>query len=117
MKKLIYCLVVATFSISLVAPLSVAQEKTKAQREKDVLIANIVALRNKETRVTVLQQLLNDEMNGLRRMQAVFCDQYKLDLNKFRAGQYVYDEEKGKFVEKKAEPEIAPEIAPPEKAK
>jgi len=74
--------------------------ETKAQAEKNVQIANINALRNQELRVGVLQQVLNEEGAKLMQMQAVFCDQYKLDVDKFRAGKYQYDTKTGKFAEK-----------------
>ncbi|MCK5306067.1 MAG: hypothetical protein KAJ66_02955 [Candidatus Omnitrophica bacterium] len=72
----------------------------EAKQEKDILVANINAMRNREIKVAVLQQLLNEEIANLRQMQAVFCDQYKLDPDKFRSGLYIYDEEKTKFVER-----------------
>ncbi|MDP3732848.1 MAG: hypothetical protein Q8R31_07515 [Candidatus Omnitrophota bacterium] len=69
-----------------------------ARQEQELLIANINNMRNQELRVTVLQQLLNEEVTKLRNLQAVFCDTYKLDIEKFRMGQYRYDERQGKFV-------------------
>ncbi len=69
-----------------------------ARQEKEVLIANINNMRNQELRAAILQQLLNEEVSKLRNVQAVFCDAYKLDIEKFRAGMYRYDEAKGKFV-------------------
>ena len=73
----------------------------KVQSEKDILVGNINALRNLETRVTVLQQLLNEEVANLRQMEAVFCDQYSLDPKKYRAGKYQYDANTEKFIEEK----------------
>jgi len=69
-----------------------------ARQEKEFLIANINNMRNQELRVAVLQQLLNEEVGKLRNVQAVFCDAYKLDIEKFRQGLYRYDEMQGKFV-------------------
>ncbi len=69
-----------------------------ARQEQELLITNINNMRNQELRVTVLQQLLNEEVTKLRNLQAVFCDTYKLDIDKFRMGQYRYDERQGKFV-------------------
>ncbi len=69
-----------------------------ARQQKELLIANINNLRNQELRVAVLQQLVNEEIAKLRNMQAVFCDTYKLDVEKFRLGQYRYDDRQGKFV-------------------
>lgn len=74
-------------------------QPTPAQQEKEALIANINNLRNQELRAAVLQQLLNEEIAKMRNIQAVFCDQYKLDVEKFRNGLYRYDEKQGKFVE------------------
>ncbi len=69
-----------------------------ASKEKEFLIANINNMRNQELRAAVLQQLLNEEIAKLRNSQAVFCDAYKLDIEKFRMGQYRYDDKQGKFV-------------------
>lgn len=74
----------------------------RAKQEKDILIANINGLRNQEVRVAILQQLLNEEVGKLRNLEAVFADQYKLDVEKFRKGLYRYDEKSGKFVEQKS---------------
>jgi len=68
------------------------------RQEKELLIANINNMRNQELRAAVLQQLLNEEVAKLRNVQAVFCDQYKLDIEKFRMGLYRYDDGQGKFV-------------------
>lgn len=67
--------------------------------EKTMLINNIQIMQNLEARVAVLQQLLNREVGDLRQMQAVFCDQYKLDIEKWRRGAYRYDDKQAKFVE------------------
>ena len=69
-----------------------------ATQEKELLISNINNLNNQQVRVAVLQQLLNEEVAKLRNIQAVFCDQYKLDIEKFRMGMYRYDDRQGKFV-------------------
>jgi len=105
MKKVVCGFIVALVSLG-VCGLALAQEdvqQTPEQQQKDLLITNIVALRNQEARVIVLQQLLNEEISELRRTQAVFCDQYNLNLDTFRAGLYRYDETTGKFVEDKVE--------------
>jgi len=87
------------------AAVVVQQQPTviSSQEQKDLLIANVTNMRNQETRVAVLQQLLNEEMMKLRNFQSVFCDQYKLDLDKFRKGLYRYDENTGKFEENEAQ--------------
>ncbi|MFH0855802.1 MAG: hypothetical protein V1869_04775 [Candidatus Omnitrophota bacterium] len=76
----------------------------KAKQEKDVLIANINGLRNQDLRVAILQQILNEEVAKLRNLEAVFADQYKLDVEKFRKGLYRYDDKLGKIVEQPAKP-------------
>jgi hypothetical protein len=76
-------------------------DASKVLAEKGVIISNINALRNQETRVAVLQQFLSEENAKLLKMQAVFCDQYSLDLDKFRAGKYQYNADDGEFSEKK----------------
>ncbi|MFH1855787.1 MAG: hypothetical protein ABH836_00980 [Candidatus Omnitrophota bacterium] len=80
-----------------------ATGESMSKEMKDVLINNINILRNQEVRVAVLQQFLNENIAQLKQTQAVFCDQYNLDSEKFRAGMYVYDEAKGGFVEKEVE--------------
>ncbi|MDD4980992.1 MAG: hypothetical protein PHC54_07030 [Candidatus Omnitrophica bacterium] len=72
-----------------------------AQQQKEALIGNINAMRNQELRVAVLQQLFNEEVEKLKNFQTAFCNEYKLDLDKFRKGLYRYDEKQGKFVEAK----------------
>jgi hypothetical protein len=74
----------------------------RAKQEKDVLIANINGLRNQEFRVAILQQIVNEELEKLRNLEAVFSDQYKLNVEKFRQGLYRYDDKLGKIVEQPA---------------
>lgn len=109
MKRSILMVAIAIVSIASVLPAWTEETKKeeekvemerKVQSEKDILVANINALHNQETRVTVLQQLLNDETAKLRQMEAVFCDQYNLALERYRAGKYQYDAKTGKFIEK-----------------
>ena len=70
------------------------------QPEKDMVVADVNALRNQEVRVSVLQQLLDEQTAKLRQMEAVFCDEYDLDLEKYRAGKYQYDVSTGNFSER-----------------
>jgi hypothetical protein len=89
------------------AEVSVAQQQQTAvpeqlspeQAARQELFANINAIQNAQIRVAVLQQLLNEESAKLMNIQAVFCDRYKLDVDKFRKGLYIYDDRIGKFVE------------------
>ena len=73
-------------------------------QEKQVMIGSLRAMQNQEVRVLVLQDLFNREAADLRQTQAVFCDQYKLDLEKWRKGLYRYDTKQDKFVEQTPEP-------------
>lgn len=82
-----------------VAPLQASAQAEMAKRQKEILIADINNMRNQELRVAILQQLINEEIAKLRNVQAVFCDQYKLDIDKFRKGLYQYDDKQGKFIE------------------
>lgn len=63
------------------------------------LMNDLGLMQNQEVRVIVLQQLLNREAADLRQSQAVFCDTYKLDVEKWRKGLYRYDEKQAKFIE------------------
>jgi len=76
-------------------------EPKLTEQEKNLLVSNINAMRNQEMRVMVLQQLLNEEYAKLVQMQAVFCDQYKLNPEKFRTGKYTFDDKTGEFIESK----------------
>jgi hypothetical protein len=78
------------------------------QEQKDLLVTNINNMRTQELRVLVLQQLLNEEAAKLRNLQSVFCDQYKLDVDKFRKGLYRYDDATGKFNETEAPKPASP---------
>ena len=81
------------------SPAEIAKQQ-QLEQQKNILIANINAMRNQEITANVLQQLLNREVTELRRMQAVFCDQYGLNPDKWRQGLYEYDVNKGSFIEK-----------------
>jgi len=78
-----------------------ATPKITGEETKNLLAANVNAMRNQELRVAVLQQILNEEGGKLTQMQALFSDQYKLDPEKLRAGKYQFDAKTGKFTEKK----------------
>ena len=88
------------FAVAAEKPQPAAQKKFTDQ-EKSLLVSNINAMRNQETRVTVLEQVFNEEYAKLVQMQAVFCDQYKLDPQKLRAGKYTFDDKTEEFVETK----------------
>ncbi|MFA4888787.1 MAG: hypothetical protein WC628_04350 [Candidatus Omnitrophota bacterium] len=89
------------------APVAAApaqQQLSPEDMARQELIANINGMRNAEIRVAVMQQILNEEASKLMNIQAVFCDRYKLDVDKFRKGLYIYDDKAGKFVEQVPKP-------------
>lgn len=71
------------------------------KQKQEALIGNINVMRNQELKVAVLQQLFNEEVEKLKNFQTAFCNEYKLDVDKFRKGLYRYDEKQSKFVEVK----------------
>lgn len=77
----------------------VEEQKAPQLSERDILVNNINVLRSQEIRVAVIQQVLSEEVNKLMQGQTAFCQQYNLDVEKFKAGLYRYDNEQGKFVE------------------
>jgi len=105
MNRCFYSLVIVVV-LGIIGNTAFAQEVSEKEAKKDLLINNITALRNQEVRVMVLQQILNEETSKLMQVQAVFCDQYNLDVEKFRAGVYRYDAEKDEFTERKPGEEI-----------
>jgi len=116
MKKLMWCLTVLAIVGLLTSSILEAQEvvtqedaeQQALQQQIQILKTNIAALRAKQARAAILKQLLDEELADLRQMQAVFCDQYNLDINKFRAGLYRFNEEKAMFEE--LEPATTPEV-------
>ena len=112
MKKLIgsalFLMVVASFTVGAFAAekekkkepeAAAAKAPTTEEQQKQLLVNNVQAMQNQEARVVVLQQLLEREVGTLRQMQALFCDQYKLDSDKWRKGLYRFSPESGKFEE------------------
>ena len=61
--------------------------------------SNAAAMNLQEVTVQILGMQYQKELASLQQMQAVFCDSYKLDVNKFRQGRYRFDEKTGKFSE------------------
>ena len=119
MKKWIYIALLLTFVCANPVLLRADEKKSdkaakeasrisavdNAKQERDILLGNINALNNQELRVTILQQMLNEEVAKLRNLEAVFADRYKLDVEKFRKGSYRYDDKLGKIVEQPASAE------------
>ena len=111
MNKRFLAIVICVFAIVAMASVVYAQAKapatpqatSPADQAKQTLVNNFSALQNQEARVIVLQQLMNREIGELRQMQAVFCDQYSLNLDRWRNGGYQYDMKEGKFIERPIE--------------
>ena len=80
-----------------------AQEKSKEELKKEELRTSVLSLRNQEVRVAVLQQMVNQETGQLQRFQKDICDKYELDVEKFKAGLYRYDNPTGTIIETKIE--------------
>ncbi len=76
-----------------------AQALSPQDQAKQQVVNDLAVMQNVELRVIVLQQVLNREVAELRQVQAVFCDAYKLDVEKWRKGLYRYDEKQSKFIE------------------
>ena len=92
------------------APTAVVTQAISADDKKRIeqtLSAQLQELDNNQARVIVLQQLFNEEAAKLRQQQLLFCDIYKLDVEKWRQGFYQYDSNQGKFVEKQPKPKEA----------
>ena len=77
---------------------AVPSAPTEEQRLQQVK-ANVAALNLQEVTVQVLGMEYQKELASMQQMQAVFCDTYKLDLNKFRQRKYRFDEKTGTFIE------------------
>lgn len=115
-------LVIAGLMMTYTAPLFAQNDKGKDKTEKMETAQETVAagtaadmenqkkqtvnylqeMGNQEMRVIVLGQLYNQEAGLLKQKQALFCDLYKLDIEKWRKGLYRYDDKTGKFLEKEA---------------
>lgn len=107
MRRWIFSALVLTFVCASPAFLLAKDEakavvSDKAKQEKEALIANINGMRAQEIRVTILGQVLNEEVAKLRNLEAVFTGAYKLDVEKYRKGLYRYDDKSGKIVEQPA---------------
>ena len=90
----------AAYAVETAQPAAPAAN-AQADQQKQAVIANFSALQNREVRVVILQQLIEREAQELKKMEAAFCENYKLDVEKWRRGEYRYDEKLGKFVENK----------------
>ncbi len=96
MKRLLTVLFMV-FCFLTVIPVLFAQEDQE-QLNQERLQQDISRIKSQEVVVQVLAAQYNKELAELRRMEAIFCDVYKLDIDIWRKGQYRWNNEKGKFV-------------------
>jgi hypothetical protein len=98
MQRLALILVI----LLLVVP-AFAQERQQAPSQADIALQQLQtelnALEMQRMTVTVLQLQLTKELNAWRQMEAVFCDKYGLNVDKWRKGLYRFDPQENKFVE------------------
>ncbi len=69
----------------------------------ETLKKNYRGLEEQHMVVMVMARQYNKELVELRRMEAVFCDFYGLDVTKWHDNGYVWDEGKQSFIERPAE--------------
>lgn len=74
-------------------------EDAKAKEQKTAVVKQHYAqLQEQHIVVRVLAQQYNKELAELRRAEAVFCDVFNLDVDKWRKDMYLWDEDKATFV-------------------
>lgn len=71
--------------------------------DEKILQENYANLERQNVVVTVLANQYNKELTELQRMEAIFCDHYKISVDKWRKGLYEWSSEKKEFIEKSAE--------------
>ena len=98
MRKTLCLTACVLLACVMLSSMALAQDQSAEERRKAVLANNINSLRTQEVRVAVLQQMLNEEISRLMQVQAVFCDQYNLDVQKFRQGMYQYNADTDEFI-------------------
>ena len=77
-----------------------------AEIDEDVLQQNYAELERQNIIVTVLAGQYNKELKELQGMEAIFCDHYKLDVEVWRKGGYVWSTEKKMFEERAIEENV-----------
>jgi len=100
MKK---CFLKFIFLSLFVVSAAYAEETVKNEKETAVkaMYENLSKLKSQEIVVQVLASQYNKELMELRKMEAVFCDFYQLNVESWRKGEYEWDNNVGKFVFKK----------------
>ena len=69
---------------------------------QQALAQNLQILQSEQSRVVVLQDLLNREATQLQQLQEQFCKLYGLNIKKWRDGAYQYDTQSNRFYELRA---------------
>ncbi len=88
MKKILFNLLLGSL---LFCKAVFAQDSSDAKVDQ-IMQENISKIRNQEIVVQVLAGQYNKELAELRKMEAIFCDIFKLDLEKWRKGEYLKQE-------------------------
>lgn len=106
---------VLSFSVALISQeAEISQDKVldgssdKKQEVRRELEEKYQGLESKHMVVMVLAQQYNKELAELRSLEVDFADTYNLDVTKWRENLYIWDEEKGSFIER--EPELEEEV-------
>ena len=82
-----------------VASQTSATDKAMSEADRNQIAGQIEGFKQLEIRILVLQQVINEQVAILQQRQALFCDTYKLNVEKMRKGLYQYDSKTGKFSE------------------
>lgn len=105
MQRLVLILVILTCltAVGLEVVPAFAQERQQAPSQAEAALQQLQtelnALEMQRMTVTVLQLQLTKELNAWRQMEAVFCDKYGLNVDKWRKQLYRFDPKENKFVE------------------
>ncbi len=81
------------------APSAASKKETDKQALIQQVRQDVGNLNMQQITVQVLGMQYQKELNTLQQLQQQFCKAYKLDLNKFQQGMYVFNEQEAKFVE------------------
>jgi len=71
---------------------------TKTVSRQEMIARDAQVLKIMQTRVAVLQDLLAQEIDRLRKSEEQFAKAHNLDLQLFREGRYEYKTKKDKFI-------------------
>ena len=86
----------ASDAAKLTAPVA---DKGISEADRNLVASQIEGFKQLEIRILVLQQVVSEQVAILQQRQALFCDVYKLNVEKMRKGLYQYDTKTGKFSE------------------